>query len=156
MRLHGQSGGFKFLFCLLRRILHRVHAHRNRRVRVIRLTDFLRQLLAILLGKQTHEPLRVAVLQRVVAFLIRAVQARQRAVLGRICGISQHRIRKGDRAVICMAVVLDQCDRLGNRRMRRNLIHQDQLIQTHPQARQHTRRDLFQPHAREVPQVPVQ
>ena len=98
----------------------------------------------------------MAVLQRVVAFLIRAVQARQRAVLRRICGISQHRIGKGDRAVICVAVVLDQRDRLGNRRKRRYLVHQDELIQTHTQARQHTRRDLFQPHAREVPQVPVQ
>ena len=28
-----EIGAFKFLFCLLRRILHRVHAHRNRRVR---------------------------------------------------------------------------------------------------------------------------
>ena len=156
VRLHGQSGSFQLCLSLGRRAFHRVHAHRNRRVRVIRLTDFLRQLLAVLLGKQTHEPLRVAVLQRVVAFLIRAVQARQRAVLRRICGISQHRIGKGDRAVICVAVVLDQRDRLGNRRMRGNLIHQDELIQTHPQARQHTRRDLFQPHAREVPQVPVQ
>ena len=156
VRLNGQSGGLEFRFCLLRRILHRVHAHRNRRVRVIRLTDFLRQLLAVLLGKQAHEPLRMAVLQRVVAFLIRAVQARQRAVLGRICRISQHRIGKGDRAVICVAVVLDQRDRLGNRRMRGNLIHQDELIQTHPQARQHARRDLFQPHAREVPQIPVE
>ena len=98
----------------------------------------------------------MAILQCVVAFLIRAVQARQRAVLRRICGISQHRIGKGDRAVICVAVVLDQRDRLRDSGMRGNLVHQDELVKAHPQARQHTRRDLFQPHAREVPQVPVQ
>ena len=43
-----------------------------------------------------------------------------------------------------------------DRGVRRDLVHQNQLVQPHAQAREHARRDFFEPHAGKMPQIPVE
>ena len=156
MRRDRHPGALELGLRLVRRGLHPVDAHRDRRVSVIRLTDALGQLLTELLGEQAHEPFRMAVPERVVALLVRAVEPRQRVLFDRLRRFSHDGVGEGYGAVVRVAVVPHERDCLRNRRVRRDLVHQNELIQSHAQTREHARRDLFKPQRGKAAQIPVE
>ena len=156
VRRDRHPGALELGLRLVRRSLHSVDAHRDRRVGVVRLTDALGQLLTELLGEQAHEPFGMAVPERVVALLVRAVEPRQRVLFDRLRRLAHDGVRERYRAVVCVAVALDERHGLRHRRVRRDFIHENQLIQSHAQTREHSRRDLFKPQRGKPAQIPVE
>ena len=98
----------------------------------------------------------MAVPERVVALLVRAVEPRQRVLFDRLRRLAHDGVGEGYRAVVRVAVVPHERYRFRNRRVRRDLVHQNELIQSHAQTREHARRDLFKPQRGKPAQIPVE
>ncbi len=133
MRRHGQArrqlGGVR---------AQRVDAHGCLGRQVVRGHQRARRIRAQLFPPELRDPLRVGVAQR---GLRRRGIPERRDQLRRLAGAApQHRVDEPPAAGRC---VLDQLDRLIDRRVRRHPVRVGELVQAEPQRRQHQRLELL-------------